>query len=169
MKINKIEYNKLECKEPFISNKNPKILILGTVPSDASIGESNFYYSGSNNSFWKIISALFNESIPLSIEDKKALLKKYDISLWDVYKKVDRQKNFSVDKKMKNKVPNDEILTIFNPEYIFCNGKEAQEVFKKLYPDVTSIQLLSSSNATRKWKLPITKFYGWEKIKDCYK
>ena len=43
MKINKIEYNKIECKEPFISNKNPKVLILGTIPSDASIGESNFY------------------------------------------------------------------------------------------------------------------------------
>lgn len=85
MKINKIEYNKLECKEPFISNKNPKVLILGTIPGNES-DNSEFYYADSNNYFWKILAKLFNEKIPKTIEKKKKLLIKYDISLWDIYK-----------------------------------------------------------------------------------
>ncbi len=55
--------------EPFI-DKNSKILILGTFPSIKSF-EDNFYYAHPQNQFWKLLSAVFDEITPKTIEEKR--------------------------------------------------------------------------------------------------
>ena len=53
-------------------NCDSKILILGSFPSVKS-REVNFYYGHPQNRFWKVIANIFEDDIPLTIEDKKFL------------------------------------------------------------------------------------------------
>ena len=85
-----------------IFDKNSEILILGTLPSVKS-REQNFYYGHPQNRFWKVIAALFEEPVPERIPEKKELLLKHHIALWDVITECDIAG--SSDNSIKNVVP----------------------------------------------------------------
>ena len=69
---------------PIFINNESKILILGSFPSIKS-RELDFYYMHKQNRFYKILSNLFNEDFyNCSIDNKKELLKKHHIALYDV-------------------------------------------------------------------------------------
>ena len=85
-----------------IFDENSEILILGTLPSVKS-REQNFYYGHPQNRFWKVIAALFCEPVPERIPEKKDLLLKHHIALWDVIAECDIAG--SSDSSIKNVVP----------------------------------------------------------------
>lgn len=64
-----------------VFDKDSKVLILGSLPSPKS-REIGFYYGHPQNRFWKILSKVFEEQIPCSIDDKKKLVLKCHIALW---------------------------------------------------------------------------------------
>ena len=73
-----------------VFDAHSKILILGSVPSVKS-REQQFYYGHPQNRFWKVISAVFDESVPVTIEEKKAFLLRNRIALWDVVESCERR------------------------------------------------------------------------------
>jgi len=87
-----------------ISNSDTTILILGTLPGDKSL-ELGEYYGHSSNRFWKIISTITNNDLPLIYSDKKALLLKTKIGVWDVAHKANRKG--SLDIAIEDEEPND--------------------------------------------------------------
>ncbi len=87
-----------------ISNTETTILILGTMPGDKSL-ELDEYYGHSRNKFWKIISTITNNELPLSYADKKSLLFRTKIGIWDVAHKANRKG--SLDIAIKDEEPND--------------------------------------------------------------
>ena len=66
-----------------IYDETSRILILGSFPSVKS-REQNFYYGHPQNRFWKLMARLFEEPVPETTEDKKGLLMRHHIALWDV-------------------------------------------------------------------------------------
>ena len=64
-------------------DENSKILILGTIPSPKS-REMGFYYGHPRNRFWKVLAQLLDEPFPETVDERKAMLKKHGIALWDV-------------------------------------------------------------------------------------
>lgn len=68
----------------------PEILVLGSLPSDISIDRQE-YYANPRNLFWKIIASATGSAVPFSYGEKKAMLAKNHIALWDVYSSADRQ------------------------------------------------------------------------------
>ena len=66
-----------------IYDETSRILILGSFPSVKS-REQNFYYGHPQNRFWKLMARLFEEPVPETTEDKKRLLTRHHIALWDV-------------------------------------------------------------------------------------
>ena len=95
--------------EPFY-NQDSKILILGTMPSVKS-REFGFYYAHPKNRFWWVLSQVYQEELPTTIEDKKKFLKKHYIALFDVLKTCSIEG--SSDASIKNPIPND-LSPIFN-------------------------------------------------------
>ena len=89
--------------EPIYSRAS-RILILGSLPSVKS-REQNFFYGHPQNRFWKVISGLMNESVPVDVEEKRKLLLKYDIAIWDVIQSCDIKG--SSDSSIKNVTPTD--------------------------------------------------------------
>ncbi len=118
--------------EPII-NKDSKILILGSLPSDKSI-MANEYYANKTNHFWRILISIFNgtQGDIETYANKIQFILKNHIALWDTYKQANRKG--SEDKNIVNGEFNDLkwLLAEYpNIEIILLNGKAAQKAFEK--------------------------------------
>ena len=115
---------------PPLYNKDSGILILGSFPSVKS-REQMFFYGHPQNRFWKVISAVFEGDVPETIEEKKQLLLKNGIALWDVIASCEI--TGSSDSSIRNVVVNDisKILEEGDIKQIFVNGKTAEKYFNK--------------------------------------
>lgn len=89
--------------EPLLCDE-PRILILGTLPGGESLRHRQYYYSNSNR-IWKVLCQLTRESIPNDYQQKKALLARHHIVLWDYYESAIR--SGSNDKDIRDGHPND--------------------------------------------------------------
>ena len=67
---------------PPVARSDARILILGSMPSVASLAEG-FYYGHPRNAFWRILADAFGCPLPASVEDKRELLVSHRIALWD--------------------------------------------------------------------------------------
>ena len=138
-----------------IYDKSSKILILGSFPSVKS-REEGFFYGHKQNRFWKVVSEVFEEGEPVTIEEKKALLLRNKIALWDVIKSCDIVG--SSDSSISNVVPNDLsiILSTADIKAIYVNGKTAHKYYKKYTEPVikrSAICLPSTSPANAAWSM----------------
>lgn len=149
-------------EHPFepIYDKNSEILILGSFPSVKSREES-FYYAHPQNRFWKLISMLYGEKTPISIDEKKKFLYDNKIALWDVLFACDI--TGSADSAVKNAVPNDisVILKTANIEKIFVNGRCAEHYYKKLIePKVNRPALFLPSTSAANASFSTERLFG---------
>ena len=159
-KLNKVNH-------PFspVYTGTSKILILGSMPSPASLS-NGFYYMHPLNRFWPLMEKLFdfkfnfkNKEGQKAIEERKNFLLKYDIALWDVIKSCEIKG--ASDSSIKNAVPNDfsEIINNSEIKKIFCTGSTAFKLYEKLCRFKTGIKgicLPSTSPANQK-KWPMDK------------
>lgn len=146
--------------------ENPRVLILGTLPGDKSI-EKQAYYSSPNNSFWKILNALFEKKIGQSNED---FAKEIGIALWDCCHSGVRKGSGDDGFDQSTIKPND--LKQFLKDYpsikvIVLNGKGTKvKYYDKYFNDIKTpraIALTSTSNAS---SISFeSKLEEWSKIK----
>ena len=87
-----------------VYNENSKILILGSFPSVKS-REEGFFYGHPQNRFWKVLAAVFEMDVPMSIADKKKFLLENKVAVWDVIHSCDIVG--SSDSSIKNVIAND--------------------------------------------------------------
>ena len=71
------------CILPNEQHPLPIALILGSLPSVASLGEQQ-YYAHPHNAFWRIIEALFANGTSCNYVQRIELLQNNRIVLWDV-------------------------------------------------------------------------------------
>lgn len=138
-----------------IYQHNSEILILGSLPSVKSREES-FYYAHPQNRFWRVLSKVYEENTPKTVEEKREFLKKYKIALWDVIKSCNI--TGSSDSSIKNVTPNNiqKLLKESNIKRIYTTGKTAYQLYHKyLYPKtkIEAIYLPSTSPANAKMTL----------------
>ena len=68
---------------PPLYKEDSKILILGSFPSVKS-RESEFFYGHPQNRFWKVMAAVFEDSVPADVPQKRDFLIRHQIAAWDV-------------------------------------------------------------------------------------
>lgn len=124
------EYSHLSHEFFPVYDEMSKVLILGSFPSVKS-REQGFYYGHPQNRFWKVMAVLCNESVPETIEEKKTMLLKHHIAIWDVIDSCDIIG--SSDSSIKNVVPADiaGLLQKTKIERIFANGRTAGKLYEK--------------------------------------
>ena len=141
---------------PPFYDETSQILILGSFPSVKS-RESRFFYGHPQNRFWKLMTLLYGEeAVPVTIEEKAALLKRHHIAAWDSIHACDIQG--SSDSSIRNVEPNDfgPILSAAPIRQIFTNGKKSHEIYQKYCLPQTGredICLPSTSPANAAWSL----------------
>ncbi len=107
-----------------------KILILGTMPSPKS-RERGFYYMHPQNRFWRVIADALGESFPETVDDRKALLRRNRIALWDVLSSCEI--SGASDASIRNAQPNDIawLLRQAPIERIYATGKTAEKYYNR--------------------------------------
>ncbi len=146
-----------KIKHPFepICNENSRILILGSFPSVKS-REQSFYYGHPQNRFWRMLSGVFGEQTPVSIEEKKEFLLSHAIALYDVISSCEIEG--SSDSSIKNATPNDirSIVEGAQIEKIITNGKLAHKLYEKHIAEnvaISEVCLPSTSPANATFSL----------------
>ncbi|MEG2044651.1 MAG: DNA-deoxyinosine glycosylase [Clostridia bacterium] len=143
---------------PPLFDKNSRILILGSFPSVKS-REQAFFYGHPQNRFWRVLSSVLNEPLPVTIMQKKSFLLSNHIALFDVIKSCDI--SGSSDSSIKNVIANDltPILNTANIKAIFCNGKKSESMYNKyIYPNINIKAILLPSTS------PANAVYSLEKL-----
>ena len=140
---------------PPVYDKNSKVLILGSFPSVKS-REYGFFYGHRQNRFWRVVAAVFDEKVPESIDEKKKLLLRNGIALWDVIHSCEI--SGSADSAIKNALPNDisRIMEESRIERIFSFVLKAHELYVKYLESKTGIKavcLPSTSPANAAYSL----------------
>ncbi len=132
-----------------------QILILGSFPSVKS-REAGFFYGHPQNRFWKVTAAIFEEEVPVTVEEKRAFLLRNHVALWDVIASCDIVG--SSDSSIKNVRPNDLgiILKAAKIHGIYVNGRTAEKYYRKYIESeigIRAICLPSTSPANAAWSL----------------
>lgn len=148
---------------PPVYDSRSEILILGSFPSVKS-REAAFFYGHPQNRFWQVLAAVCEESMPVTVEEKTALLLRRHIALWDVIASCTI--TGSSDSSIRDVVPNDlrPILEASGLQRIFVNGKTAWKLYLKyIGPElgIPAIFLPSTSPANAAWNT--------EKLIDAWK
>lgn len=153
-----------------IFDKESKVLILGSFPSPKS-REIGFYYGHPKNRFWKILSKVFEEPIPLTIKERTNFVLKHHIALWDVIKSCNIKG--ASDSSISNVVVNDMnmVLEQTKIQYIVTTGKKADALYQKYCFERTKIKSIclpstSPANCAVKEETLVEQY---QKIKEMIK
>ncbi len=127
----------------------PCILILGSFPSVKS-REAAFFYGHPQNRFWRVMAAVLEAEVPVTVMEKSALLLGHGIALWDVIASCEIEG--SADSSIRNVTPTDlsPILAVGTVKAIFTNGTTASRLYRvHQYPKtgIEAIPLSSTSPA----------------------
>ncbi len=148
---NMAEYERVT--QPFapVYDKDSRILILGSLPSVKS-REQGFYYGHARNRFWPMLAAVYREPVPQTIPDKKALLLRHGLAVYDVIESCEICG--SSDSSIRNVKAADirAIMEASRIERILVNGRTAAKYFKACQPAayqrlVTELPSTSPANA----------------------
>ena len=127
--------------------------------------EYGFYYSHPQNRFWRVVSDLYGEPLPLTNGEKTALLVRRRIALWDVLQscRIDGADDASI----RDPVPNDVagLLAKTNVAAVFTTGTKAASLYRRLClksTGVGAVPLPSTSPAN-------CRFYTYEKLLEAYR
>ncbi len=115
------------------------VLILGTMPSPKS-REVQFYYGHPQNRFWRVLAAVLGEELPRSVPEKKAMLLRHRIALWDVL--AECEITGASDSSIRNPVANDlsVILDHAPVQAVFTTGATAWKLYTRLQKPHTGIE-----------------------------
>jgi hypoxanthine-DNA glycosylase len=139
-----------EVFHPFkpVFNSKSRILILGSFPSPLS-RKDGFYYGNRLNRFWKVLAAVFAESIPDTREEKTDMILRHHLALWDVISYC--QIKGADDSSIKNVRPNNiaSLVKSSSIDKIMLNGSKAFQLYKRYVnlPLIPYILLHSTSPA----------------------
>ena len=136
---------------PPVYDENSEILILGSFPSVKS-REMQFFYGHPQNRFWKVLAQVLNETVPQTIPEKKEMLLRHHIALWDVIASCEI--TGSSDSSVKNAVPVDiaQVTELCRLERVYCNGALAAKLYHRYLEDkvglpATALPSTSPANA----------------------
>ena len=124
-----------------VFDKNSRILMLGTMPSPKS-REMGFYYGHPRNRFWKVVSDVFGERMPETVEERKAFALRRHIAVWDVLAGCEIKG--ADDNSIRNPEANDMdvILRHADIRAIFATGTKAGALYRKYCYPATGVPIL---------------------------
>lgn len=149
---------------PPVAGKNPKVLILGSLPGAASL-RLDQYYGHPRNRFWELLGLALGEDLRSLPYDKRLRrLKARGIALWDVVSSAHR--SGSLDAAIRDEDHNAvaALVAKIKPRAIFLNGLKAAASFRRCAPGIPAFVLPSSSpaNASVAWA---RKARAWRRVR----
>ena len=118
---------------PPVVGEQPKVLVLGSMPSQLSLKQGQ-YYGNPQNAFWWLMSQMFGFDLALPYESRVALVKQSGVAIWDVVFEAVRPGSMDANIQESALLTND-FATFFekHPSIVLLvfNGKASQRLFRK--------------------------------------
>ena len=150
------ERGKVSHEFPAVFDRESRVLLLGSIPSPKS-REVGFYYGHPQNRFWKVLAKVLGEDVPVTIPQKKAMLKKHHVALWDVLESctIVGASDTSIEDVVPNKISR--VVEGSKVTRIFCTGATAFRLYQKYCArdvGIDAVKLPSTSlrTAPSRWK-----------------
>ena len=152
-----------------VVDANTRLLILGSLPGDASL-RAGQYYGHPQNAFWRLMGTVVGEDLHgMAYEARLATLARHRVGVWDVIEEAERRG--SLDTAIRNVAHNDLaalVETLPNLRAVAFNGGRAAKTGMKLLAGhaerLALIPLPSSSPALT---APFAvKAQAWSVLKD---
>lgn len=149
-----------------VFDENSRVLILGSFPSVRS-REVGFFYGHPQNRFWRTLANVFEDSVPQTVDEKRAFLLRHRVALWDVIASCEIVG--SSDASIRNAEPNDlgAILSHAPIEHVYTNGGTAHRLYCRYLQPQTGREatcLPSTSPANAAWTQPKLN-EAWKRIR----
>ena len=125
------EGNDISKGFPPIAREDARVLVLGSLPSEASL-RAQEYYAHPQNAFWKIMRLIAGASGDYAARCRA--LEESGIAVWDVLKSSVRPGSLDADIDMATAVPNDFdgfFMRHGQVRLVCFNGKKAQDMFRR--------------------------------------
>ncbi|MGH6864954.1 MAG: DNA-deoxyinosine glycosylase [Methyloceanibacter sp.] len=156
---------------PPIASQTSKVLILGSMPGEASL-RAGQYYAHPRNAFWRIMDELFGAGPSLPYVERVRLLHLADVALWDSLQVCIRPG--SLDASITDEVPNDFpsfFDTHSNITHVFFNGTKAETAFRRhvlpALTNATQIVARLPSTSPAHAAMPFeTKVQAWSVVRE---
>ena len=148
---------------PALYDRESQVLMLGSIPSPKS-REMAFYYGHPQNRFWKVMAAVLGEDIPETIPQKKAMLKKHHVALWDVLDSctIVGASDTSIEDPVVNNIG--ELVKKSKVSRIFCTGATAYNLYKKFCANDVGMEAIKLPSTS-----PANCAVSLEKLVEAYK
>jgi len=135
-------------------NSNSVVLILGSFPSVKS-REVSFYYGNERNRFWEVLAKGLNEDKPTTLEEKKSLLDKHNVALWDIVTECEIKGSQDASIKLIGVANIRRVLDVSSIKTIIVNGNKARDIFLKFYPDLEQMMISLPSTSPANARLDV--------------
>jgi double-stranded uracil-DNA glycosylase len=116
-----------------IASPDARVLVLGSMPSIASLAKRE-YYGHPRNAFWAIMGRLFGASPELPYRQRQQILRARQIAVWDVLRECYREGSLDTSIDTASEVPND-FAAFFgrHPHLgtVFFNGLKAETAYRR--------------------------------------
>ena len=116
-----------------LADKRAEILILGSMPSEASL-KAQQYYAHPQNAFWRIMAELLELDTAASYATRVRAVKAARIAVWDVLQSCVREGSLDSSIRRDTQVANDFAAFLRAHDKIRCvffNGAKAEACFKQ--------------------------------------
>jgi hypoxanthine-DNA glycosylase len=151
---------------PAVVDANTRVLILGSLPGEASLALVQ-YYGNPRNAFWRLMEgALDTPLVPLAYEDRLAALLSRGVGLWDVIAEAERPG--SLDAAIRAPAAND-LLTLIETlpalRLVAFNGGTAAKLGSRLVGDRIATLALPSASPAHAARSFADKAEIWSQLK----
>ena len=119
---------------PPILGPDPRVLVLGSLPSVKSV-ELSQYYGHPRNAFWPIMDGLFGAGRSLPYDERKQILVENRVAVWDVLASSVRPGSMDAAIDSASAKPNDfsNLFAVHRCIHsVFFNGQAAAKLFNSL-------------------------------------
>ena len=160
--------NPRETGFPPVVDASTRVLILGSLPGEASLAVSQ-YYGNPRNAFWRLMEGVLGvELVPLDYGARLAALLSHGVGLWDVIAEAERPG--SLDAAIRDPAANDLLALIDNLpalKAVAFNGGTAAKLGGRLIGERIPTIALPSSSPAHAAKTFEQKAQAWAELKSC--
>lgn len=155
----------LKSSFPPVVDSGVRILVLGSLPGEASLARGQ-YYAWPHNQFWRLMGRALGRELPAEYEARLAALLEAGVGLWDVVRTASRAG--SLDASIRGHAPNplaDFVATLPRLEAVAFNGATASAIGRRALGAIPGIELVSLPSSSPAYTLALErKAESWAKL-----
>jgi hypoxanthine-DNA glycosylase len=155
---------------PPVVDENTRVLILGSLPGEASLAATQ-YYAHPRNAFWRLLETVLDTPlVALPYQDRLATIRSRGVGLWDVVAEAERRG--SLDAAILNPSANDLLAlveTLPALRVVAFNGATSAKLGSRLLAPVAdriALVALPSSSPAHAARSFAEKAEAWGALKD---